>query len=110
MPTQLKPGDEVVRRGASLRMVILAIDEDRASALCQWHDTAGGRKTQQFAVDELVLAVDRGPLGGKLAAARRGPAARRRLSEPATMEARASDSASLCVRSWMPYWNACRSS
>jgi hypothetical protein len=56
--------------------VILAIDEDRERALCQWHDTAGARKTQQFAVDELALAFDRGPPGGKLAATRRGQAAR----------------------------------
>jgi uncharacterized protein YodC (DUF2158 family) len=76
MPTQLKPGDEVVRRGGRLRMVILAIDEDRQRALCQWHETDGATKTQQFAVDELALAVDRGPPGGKFVAARRRQAPR----------------------------------
>jgi hypothetical protein len=74
MTTRPTVGSEVVRKGSSQRMKIIGLGEvaQRMHAWCEWIDKEGTPQSQQYPVDDLVLAVDHGPPGGPWAASRKG--------------------------------------
>jgi uncharacterized protein YodC (DUF2158 family) len=74
MANRLKVGTEVKHGRGTQRMIITGYDGEYAC--CEWIDKDGVKHSKRYLTEELVLAVDRGLPGGKLAAARRGPAPR----------------------------------
>jgi hypothetical protein len=72
MRTRIEVGTAVVHNRGTQRMTVKGLGEieGREHAWCEWRDKDGTPKSQQFPVEELALAVDRGPPGGPWAAAR----------------------------------------
>jgi hypothetical protein len=70
MASKIEVGSEVVRNRGTQRMRVLGFREidGRQHAWCEWRDEKGVTRSQQFAVGELALAVDRGPVGDPWAA------------------------------------------
>ena len=80
MTHQFKVGSEVKERDGRQRMFIIGFgqveNDKREHAFCEWRDADGVMRSQQYPVESLVPAVNRGPPGGPLAAARRGSGSR----------------------------------
>jgi hypothetical protein len=70
MASKIEVGSEVVRNRDTQRMRVLGFGEidGRHHAWCERQDERGVKRSQQFPVDELALAVDRGPVGDPWAA------------------------------------------
>ena len=65
MASKIEVGSEVVWNRGTQRMRVLGYGEidGRQHAWCEWRDEKGVARSQQVPVDELALAVDRGPVG-----------------------------------------------
>jgi uncharacterized protein YodC (DUF2158 family) len=74
MANRLRVGIEVKHGRGTQRMIITGFDGE--CACCEWIGKEGVKHSKRYLIEELVLAVDRGLHGGKLAAARRGSAPR----------------------------------
>jgi hypothetical protein len=62
MASKIEVGSEVVRNRGTQRMRVLGFGEiaGRQYASCEWCDEKNVARSQQFPVNELALAVDRG--------------------------------------------------
>jgi uncharacterized protein YodC (DUF2158 family) len=70
MASKIEVGSEVVWNRGTQRMRVLGYGEidGRQHAWCEWPDEKGVKRSQQFPVDELAMAVDRGRVGDPWAA------------------------------------------
>jgi hypothetical protein len=64
MASKIEVGSDVVRNRGTQRMRVVGFGEmdGRQHAWCEWQDGKGVTRSQQFPVDDLALAVDRGPV------------------------------------------------
>jgi hypothetical protein len=74
MVSRFDVGIEVKHGRGTQRMKITGLGdiEGREHAWCEWIDKEGAKHSQQYPIEELALAVDHGPRGGKWPAVRRG--------------------------------------